>query len=231
MGIAERREREKELLRHRIIEAGRDLLSEQGLAGLSMRAIADRIEYSPASIYSYFKDKDELVREIVHAGFAHLSEYMAAEIEATGAGATAAARYCASGLAYGRFALENTAYFRVMFELPGAAHVECPAECGPGDEAGGEGFRQVVALVEQAHAEGSIEVADAERTALTGWGLVHGLTSLYLSGHLAPAVGTHEAFLALIEDSMRSMMHGWGARQETPASMRPEGASRERKHA
>jgi AcrR family transcriptional regulator len=63
------REREREQLRHDIVTAARDLLLEQGLSGLSMRSIADRIEYSPATIYLYFKDKDELVGEVVHTGF------------------------------------------------------------------------------------------------------------------------------------------------------------------
>jgi AcrR family transcriptional regulator len=75
MGIAERREREKEALRTLIIEAARDILSEQGLDALSMRAIAERIEYSPATIYLYFRDKDELIREVVCAGFERLHEF------------------------------------------------------------------------------------------------------------------------------------------------------------
>ncbi|MEX0893041.1 MAG: helix-turn-helix domain-containing protein, partial [Gemmatimonadota bacterium] len=58
MGIAERREREREQVRTLIVEAARDILSAEGLEALSMRAIAERIEYSPATIYLYFKDKD-----------------------------------------------------------------------------------------------------------------------------------------------------------------------------
>jgi AcrR family transcriptional regulator len=130
MGITERREREREQVRTRILDAAREILSEDGLAGLSMRGIAERIEYSPATIYLYFRDKDELTREIVQQGFERMNGYVAEEIAALGPrAANALDRYSAMGRAYARFALENTAYFRVMFELPKEAQLICPSEC------------------------------------------------------------------------------------------------------
>ena len=194
MGIAERREREREQLRQRILEAARDLLSEQGLAGLSMRGIAERIEYSAATIYLYYKDKDELIHDVVHAGFAVMHEYTRAELALLGETANAAEQYAAMGRAYARFALENTAYFRVMFELPGAAHFE-REDCAERDPSQPDGFEVVVDLIERATAEGSMRVADARRAALIGWGLVHGLTSLYLSGNLMDRVTSNEEFM------------------------------------
>jgi AcrR family transcriptional regulator len=211
MGIAERREREKEHLRTAILEAARDILSDEGLDALSMRAIAERIEYSPATIYLYFADKDELIREVVHQGFHRMGEYVRAEIEALGESANAAVRYAASGRAYARFALENTAYFRVMFELPSAAQVDCPAELD--GEHGAESFEAVIRLVEQAAADGLLRSDDPRRTALIGWALVHGITSLFLSGHLAQAgLASGEEFLALVDDAMRQINEGWAGR-------------------
>jgi AcrR family transcriptional regulator len=208
MGIAERREREREQVRTRIVEAARDLLSEDGLAALSMRAIAERIEYSPATIYLYFRDKDELIRDVVHAGFERMGEYVEAEIERLGARSVVAlARYEAMGRAYARFALENTAYFRVMFELPAAAHVECPEP----DQvvSNPAGLESVVETLRAATAEGSLELTNADQAAVIGWGLIHGLTSLYLSGHLAEQLSSHEEFFSLIEAAMSSMYEGW----------------------
>src|SRR5680860_149798 len=121
MGIVERREREKEALRTRIVEAARDIVSEAGLEALSMRALAERIEYSPATLYLYFRDKDELIREVVFEGFRRMGECMCAEGEGLGKDADAGQQHRASGRGYARFALENTAYFRVMFELPTVA--------------------------------------------------------------------------------------------------------------
>ncbi len=61
MGIVERKERQKESLRQDILDASRDILLAEGYAKLSMRGIAERIEYSPTTIYSYFKNKDEIL--------------------------------------------------------------------------------------------------------------------------------------------------------------------------
>ncbi len=208
MGTAERRERERELVRTAIIEAARDILSENGLDGLSMRAIADRIEYSPATIYLYFKDKDELVHEVVMEAFERMNEYIRREVVAAGETADAAEQYGAMGRAYARFALENTAYFRVMFELPPVPHMECPEP----EETGG--LETVVATVQRAVAAGLIESKDARRTAIIGWGLAHGLTSLYLTGRLTDVVATNEEFMSLIEEAMLLQSTGYrvGAR-------------------
>src|SRR5690349_13484924 len=107
MGIAERREREKEALRTRIVEAARDIVSEEGLDALSMRAIAERIEYSPATIYLYFRDKDALLREVVEEGFHRLGEYMREELEVVRGADNPAEEYLAMGRGYVRFAIEN----------------------------------------------------------------------------------------------------------------------------
>jgi AcrR family transcriptional regulator len=215
MGVAERREREREQLRGLIVEAARDLLMEQGLSGLSMRSIAERVEYSPGTIYLYFRDKDELLREVVRTGFELLAEVVQAEQAALGAEADPAQRYGAMGRGYARFAVENPAYFRVMFELPGKPALECPE---PG--AGGDGgLADAVQMIREAVEEGRFGAVDPERTALVGWGLIHGLTALFLSGHLTHAVQTTEAFLGLIDDAMQSVYAGW-----KPAAMEAGGA-------
>jgi AcrR family transcriptional regulator len=210
MGIAERREREREALRTQILEAARDILCEEGLHALSMRAIAERIEYSPATLYLYFRDKDELIREVVREGFTRLHEYFQQGIRA-GEDGRPLGEYAAMGTAYARFALENTAYFRVMFELPAVAQMDCPAAAS-GDATpitDAPSFDTVVCSVQQAVDAGEVEIADAFRGAVIGWGLIHGLTSLYLSGHLRETVQTHERFMALIEEAQRSLYQGW----------------------
>jgi AcrR family transcriptional regulator len=210
MGIVERREREREALRTQILEAARDILSEQGLDALSMRAIAERIEYSPATIYLYFRDKTELIHEVVRAGFERLHEYTLAEMAAVAAEGPLA-EYRVMGYAYARFALENTAYFRVMFELPAVAHMGCGCpERGDGVAVMEEpSFDSVTKTVQRAADQGLIEVADTLRGTAIGWGLVHGLTSLYLSGHLSGAVRSHDEFLDLIREAQGSLYQGW----------------------
>jgi AcrR family transcriptional regulator len=205
VGVAERREREREVLRGLIVDAARDLVLEQGLAGLSMRAIAERIEYSPATIYLYFRDKEELVQEVVRTGFVRMHEVTQRELALLDETASAVDQYGAMGRAYARFALENPAYFRVMFELPATAEFECadPVEDAP------QGFEATVAMVGRAVEKGEFCALDPRRTAIIGWGVIHGLTSLYLSGHLGHEVGTSDEFIELIEHAMRSLYEGW----------------------
>lgn len=210
MGIAERRERAREALRTQILEAARDILSEQGLDALSMRAIAERIEYSPATIYLHFRDKTELIREVVREGFERLREYTDREMAAVAAEGPLA-EFAAMGSAYARFALENTAYFRVMFELPAVAQMECPC---PEPEDGvaatdAASFETVVRAVRLAVDAELVNFTDAFRGAVIGWGLVHGLTSLFLSGHLRELVQTHEQFMELIAEAQGMMYAGW----------------------
>ena len=210
MGIAERREREKEALRTRIVEAARDIVSEEGLDALSMRAIAQRAEYSPATIYLYFRDKEALLREVIQAGFERMGEYMREELEEVGEAAPPGEQMLALGRGYVRFALENTAYFRVMFELPTVAHMDClPTECAA-DAAHGLLPRDFgAAMVQRAIDDGHFRMPDARRGTLVGWGLVHGLTSLYLSGHLAGELSSHGEFLDLVEEAMAMLVTGW----------------------
>lgn len=65
MGVTERRQREKEELRQEILSAARELFVKEGYANVSMRRIADKIEYSPTTIYLYFQDKGGLLDCIV----------------------------------------------------------------------------------------------------------------------------------------------------------------------
>lgn len=74
MGISDRKKREKRELRTRIIEATAKLLVEEGYEKTTIRKVAEAIEYSPRTVYLYFKDKDSLLMEIVEEGFASTLE-------------------------------------------------------------------------------------------------------------------------------------------------------------
>jgi len=64
MGVKERREREKTETREIILDAARELFLAEGYEGVSMRKVAEKIEYSPTAIYIHFKDKDDLFRTV-----------------------------------------------------------------------------------------------------------------------------------------------------------------------
>ena len=76
MGTRERQEREREVVRRAIVEAARELFVAEGFGKVSMRKIAERIEYSPAAIYSYFPGKDDIFYALAEEGFRLLCEGM-----------------------------------------------------------------------------------------------------------------------------------------------------------
>src|SRR5438876_8995721 len=73
MGIKERQERDREAVRRAILDAARDLFVSEGYANVSIRKIAERIEYSPAAIYGYFPSKDDIFFALAEEGFHLLS--------------------------------------------------------------------------------------------------------------------------------------------------------------
>src|SRR5579863_6656711 len=74
MGIAERKERDKQEMRQKIIDAAMHMFLEDGYNKTSIRNIAEKIEYSPATIYLYYKDKDELLYDVQAQAFEKLDK-------------------------------------------------------------------------------------------------------------------------------------------------------------
>ena len=74
MGIKERQERDREAVRRSILDAARELFVTEGYQHVSIRKIAERIEYSPAAIYSYFPSKDDIFFALAEEGFRLLDD-------------------------------------------------------------------------------------------------------------------------------------------------------------
>ncbi len=74
MGVLERRAREKSEIRDKILDAARELFITHGYEGVSMRKVAEKIEYSPTAIYLHFADKEDLFHQLCQEDFARLAE-------------------------------------------------------------------------------------------------------------------------------------------------------------
>src|SRR5213593_3337786 len=74
MGIKERQERDREAVRRAILDSARDLFVSEGYDNVSIRKIAERIEYSPAAIYGYFPSKDDIFFALAEEGFRLLGD-------------------------------------------------------------------------------------------------------------------------------------------------------------
>src|SRR5580658_258236 len=115
MGVKERREREKTALREEILDAARDLFIKEGYESLSMRRIAEKIEYSPTTIYLYFRDKDDLIRQVCQETFSMLIQILQSlhlDHENPLVGLRKA------GYAYVQFGLEHPDHYRAAFVMP-----------------------------------------------------------------------------------------------------------------
>src|SRR2546430_14990423 len=82
MGIKERQTRERDTVRRAILNAARSLFLAQGYANVSMRKIAEQIEYSPGAIYSYFPGKEDIFFALAEEGLQFLQAHCTPASEA-----------------------------------------------------------------------------------------------------------------------------------------------------
>ena len=73
MGAMGKRVKQKEEVRQEIIDAAMDLFLNDGYESFSIRKLAEKIEYSPTTIYLYFKDKDDLLYTVSEEYAEHFS--------------------------------------------------------------------------------------------------------------------------------------------------------------
>ncbi len=108
------REQARENVRQAILAATRELFVQSGLAGVTMRAVAEKIGYTPRTIYLHFSDKDDLLSELIEEDLGRLAD----QLEATAAQETAPGRRLdAVALAYVTFGLENPHAYEAIFLL------------------------------------------------------------------------------------------------------------------
>lgn len=112
MSVAERKLREKELVRKKIIDAALQLVKSEGWEALSIRKIADAIEYSAPVIYDHFANKEAILFEISQDGFKLLLSNIHKAISKK---ASPKEELKAFVETYWKFALKNRSYFKLMF--------------------------------------------------------------------------------------------------------------------
>ena len=112
MGVKERQERERQAVRQGILDAARDLFLAEGYGNVSMRKIAERIEYSPAAIYSYFASKDEIFFALAEEAYRRLAERVSEELAGISDPLEALRRAL---WAFYEFSKEHPEFFHLMF--------------------------------------------------------------------------------------------------------------------
>lgn len=113
MGIAERRSKHKENLRQAILDAAKKLFLRDGYHATSIRKIAQEIEFSPTTIYLYYKDKAEIAHALHIEGFKLLGQQLSVVQHID----DPFERLKVMGRIYIQFSLENTDFYELMFVL------------------------------------------------------------------------------------------------------------------
>jgi len=173
MGISDRKERERQEMRRLIINTAMEMFINEGYEKTSIRNIADKIEYSPATIYLYYKDKDELLYEVQGQAFGEL--YQAFLKDTTAEDPIERLRQLSHS--YVNFGFEHPDLYDLMFIL--RSPMKAVADEWPNcDEAYGFLINIINDCIDR------LNYTDVNIAALSIWSMVHGIVSLFIRDRL-----------------------------------------------
>ncbi|HEU4633681.1 MAG TPA: TetR/AcrR family transcriptional regulator [Flavisolibacter sp.] len=170
MGVKERRERQREEVRSNILATAWQMVKEEGWQSLSMRKLADAIEYSAPVIYDHFENKEAILEEFAKEGFRLLSKKIQ---QAKGKHDEPADQLKAVADAYWNFAFRNREHYQLMYGLgmPGCEIEKCfPERAGFRDSV----LEPIVAIL----SKGGNPGANPCLKYYTFWSILHGLISI-----------------------------------------------------
>lgn len=197
MGIQDRRARQKENLRQEILDAAREMFVEEGYDSVSMRRIAERIEYSPTTIYLYFKDKADLFNQLCEETFAKLSQRLENQRRRSDDPLT----YLREGLRiYVDFGLKHPNHYTVAFII----HPQDAGDYSFENSIGKQAFDYLRTAVEMCVEAGVFRSVEIDMTAQALWAAIHGVTSLLIVHDDFPFVAKSR----LIEHTIETMLRG-----------------------
>jgi AcrR family transcriptional regulator len=202
MGIAERKQEEKQEMTKRILNGARKIFLEKGYEQTSMRNIANEINYSPGSIYFYFKDKSEIFHELHREGF-HL---LLSQLKVLDKVADPFERLKAMGRVFIEFAQDNKDYYNLMFIVDEPAKTP---ETG-GFKIAQEAINQLYSVVKECQQKGRFKDMDTEYFTFMILSTLHGICALFCKDRTTSFVNKtnedlmahgYECLVALLEKS------------------------------
>ena len=203
MNASSRRQRHKAELRKAILDAAREIFIAEGYEAFSMRKLAEKIEYSPGSIYLHFKSKAELFDALVEESFDRLLKTLM-DIRDGHQQRDPVNELKKDLHAYVDFGLRNPNDYRFAFML------RPPVEKRPYRVHGAfEALRHIVRrCVEEKH----FHAVDIETTAQALWASAHGITSLLIQRPACPWASKKKVIAQVIDSAVDSLLAGGGTR-------------------
>jgi AcrR family transcriptional regulator len=205
MGIKERREREKQITRQSILTAARQIAQREGWPALTVRKVAEAIEYSPPMIYEYFANKEEILLELMREGFRQLTAAMQQAREA--------AEDCEERLfrivdAYWSFANHNPDLYQIMNGLGGI-----PLDTQETARAGRDSAIAPLAALEDWAQCNSVILQDAFGATEILWSLIHGMLSLTMVDRIE---GGEPRARLLLHQALQALLLAWKINKKGP---------------
>jgi len=197
MGVPERKARNRQDMRDRILQSAHKIFVTKGFDDVSIRQIAEDIEYSPATIYLYFKDKNEIFYALHTEAFKVFNEYVAEIIAIP----DPFDRLIALGRKFIAFALKYPKYYEIMFIT------KSPMDCHLNKDKWVEGAKAhsfLESLVAECKAKGRFKKFDVKILSLTIWSYVHGLCSLELQNRMR--IYPDDMYLNVRQDSFEQFI-------------------------
>jgi len=178
MGIKERKELEKQEMQKLILDTAMKLFLEKGFENITIRHIAEKIEYSPATIYLYFKDKDEIIYTLHREGFEKLYTWQQKILSIN----DPLKRLHKHAEMYVSFALENPEYYDLMFIKRASFRKIKEMKCidGVNWEIGIRSYDLLKKNIEECMKEGFFPETNIDVAAFSLWSYVHGIVSLII---------------------------------------------------
>jgi AcrR family transcriptional regulator len=177
VSVQERRVRHKTLLRQEILDAARDILVREGYEGLSMRKVAERIDYSPTAIYLHFKDRDDLVfcvcEELMGGLVKELQQVADRNRDPLAALEKGLRRYV-------EFGLKHPEHYLATFGIPHGHDPEKDARYQEPGTMAMQAFGFLPRLVGECVKQKKIPKVDVHNASCALWAGVHGITSLLI---------------------------------------------------
>jgi AcrR family transcriptional regulator len=179
MGITERKERDKREMEKLILDSAMQLFVDEGYKNVTIRKLAEKIEYSPATIYLYFKDKDEILFTLQRMAFEKFHRFQTSMQTIQ----DPLERLTEHGKAYVKFALENREYYELMFLIDSPMSQDCLDDF----KAEIDSYQLLKDNLKSCMDAGLLVQMDIEVAAFSMWSYVHGIASIIIKrGFLIP---------------------------------------------
>jgi len=172
MGVSERKQRHREARERRIVEAARQIAEREGWGAVTIRRLADEIEYSQPVLYTHYANREAIVAAVAVHGFAEIAQVLRDAVQGAPDPVAATGR---AADAYLSFAAEHPALYEAMFVLPTGLRFGKEDTIAPLREA----FAALAAVVAPFHAETGAATEFF-------WSALHGLAELDRTGRIRP---------------------------------------------